>query len=107
MILAFAVLGLLGATCADVRWLQLVSAAAQTRRSSRGQRAWGCSAEWPPCVLPSACVGQYLVMLTVLFVWELIFILVSALGYGQKLGQLSWDIALCALLALVSSEAQH
>ena len=45
VILAFAVLGLVGALTTDIRWMQL-----------------------------------YLLMLTLLFVWELIYILVTAIG---------------------------
>lgn len=54
MILAFAVLGLVGALTTDIRWMQL-----------------------------------YLLMLTVLFIWELIFILVSAIGHATPHSSIS------------------
>jgi len=103
VILAFAVLGLVGALTTDIRWMQL-----------------------------------YLLMLTLLFLWELIYILVTAIGtatprtrlccvsrlvhlltepmlhdcllsgcrvsgYKQSLNTLTWDITLCIILAVVST----
>ena len=45
-------------------------------------------------------------MLAVLFVWELVWILVQAIGYKASLGSLAWDIALCSVLLVVRAAVQ-
>lgn len=44
----------------------------------------------------------YLLLTIALCLWELIYIIVSAVKYKESVRSLGWDIALCCLLALVS-----
>ena len=107
VILAFAVLGFLGALSTDVRYLQLVSTCRRDTTATYPCHYHYHSPLHSPTGLFLCYVVQYLLMLVLLFAWELIWILVEAIGYKVSLSALTWDIALCCVLAVVSDASQH
>ena len=53
----------------------------------------------PLLVCACACL-QFLLLLTALLIWEIIYILIEAIKYKARVSTLGWDIALAIILAI-------